>query len=190
MTSQGDKLNETQSKLARRFPASQVKTRSQGGKTLHYIDIAETISRFNEVLGLGWSFDVISTDVTLLEGEATRSGKQLYRVDVQARLTIYREFAPQAPLQAIWRDGVGSDTADDVDKALKTAQAEAFKKAGHQYGVGLYLWDQRERDLVDVVKAGKTNAAAKLLMEIEGLTAEDAKAHGSVEELLENFNLV
>lgn len=39
------------------------------------------------------------------------------------------------------RYGVGADKGKDVDKILKTALAEALKKAGHAYGIALYLWD-------------------------------------------------
>lgn len=37
--------------------------------------------------------------------------------------------------------GVGADKGTDVDKIAKTALAEAIKKAGHQLGIALYLWD-------------------------------------------------
>jgi hypothetical protein len=36
----------------------------------------------------------------------------------------------------------------DPDMALKTAQAEAIKKAGHGFGIALYLWDEKERDAI------------------------------------------
>ena len=72
------------------------------------------------------------------------------------------------------RTGVGADVValKDLDKAAKTAQAEAFKKAGHQYGVGLYLWDERERDLVDLVQKGAFKKAVALLAGIVGLPVE------------------
>jgi hypothetical protein len=41
---------------------------------------------------------------------------------------------------------------------VKTALAEALKKAGHQYGVGLYLWDESERE---AVAQGRANAATE-----------------------------
>ncbi|MEM2991059.1 MAG: Rad52/Rad22 family DNA repair protein [Halobacteria archaeon] len=45
--------------------------------------------------------------------------------------------------------GVGADVDSDPDKAVKTALAEAIKKAGHQFGIALYLWDEKERQAVE-----------------------------------------
>ena len=48
------------------------------------------------------------------------------------------------------RDGIGADVSFDPDKALKTAQAEALKKACHQFGIALYLWDDEQRGYLDL----------------------------------------
>ena len=41
--------------------------------------------------------------------------------------------------------GVGADVSFDLDKAVKTALAEAIKKACHQYGIALELWEEERR---------------------------------------------
>lgn len=149
-------LNE---RLSRRFKASEVDVRDG----FHYVAIDATINRFNEVLGFAYSFTINTLEVTKLEGELTRSGKQQYRVDAFGHVTIpTQEFGP------VSRAGSGSAVNFDVDNAIKTAQAEVFKKAGHQFKVGLYLWDERERALVDQVKSGKFKSALVTLAGIKG----------------------
>lgn len=117
--------------LSARFDVADVKQRAQAGRKLDYISIDATIRRFNDVLGAEWSFSVDRYQLDCLDG-----GKYLAVV--------------QGSIQALGKSaaGLGADTASDPDKALKTALAEALKKAGHQFGVGLYLWDEGERQVV------------------------------------------
>lgn len=119
--------------LAKPFDAvKEVKQRTQGGRKLDYISIDATIRRFNEVLGSEWSTNLIGAPrLDALEG-----GNFLAVVALE--LTALGKSAI----------GVGADKASDPDKAIKTALAEALKKAGHQFGVGLYLWDEGERQVV------------------------------------------
>lgn len=124
--------------LSRRFPARDVKHRTQGGKKLHYIDIPQTINRFNTVLGPGgWSIERGNTEVR-------ESGDGKYLATCEVYIVV-----PGA-----LKYGVGAMENRDPDMAAKTALAEAIKKAGHQLGIGLQLWDERERDLVDVIQDG------------------------------------
>lgn len=109
-----------------------MKQRTQGGRKLDYISIDATINRFNSVLGTDWSFSVVNSDLRVLA-----DGK--YLAIVSGTLEALGKTA----------SGVGADTAPDPDKAIKTALAEAIKKAGHQFGVGLYLWDEDERREVE-----------------------------------------
>jgi hypothetical protein len=65
----------------------------------------------------------------------------------------------------ISRDGIGAGVNFDPDTAVKTAQAEALKKACHQYGIALYLWDSAERDFVELQRqAAKSDVALKQLV--------------------------
>lgn len=123
--------NELLSALAAPFKTGEVKQRTQGGRKLDYISIDSTIRRLNEVLGVEWSTDFIGSP-SLVD---TGSG---YLATVSLSLNALGKSAV----------GVGADKATDPDKALKTALAEALKKAGHQFGVGLYLWDEAEREVV------------------------------------------
>jgi hypothetical protein len=58
------------------------------------------------------------------------------------------------------RDGIGSNINFDPDTAVKSAQAEALKKACHQYGIALYLWKEAERDFVALQKSAANNDIA------------------------------
>jgi hypothetical protein len=60
----------------------------------------------------------------------------------------------------ISRDGIGAGLNFDPDTAVKTAQAEALKKACHQFGIALYLWDSAERDFVELQRQAATNDVA------------------------------
>src|SRR3954469_20932912 len=112
------------SKLSERFPIDDVKQRRQGGRMLDYISIDATIRRLNDVLGTDWSFDIVTSRVDILPTGG-------YLAFVEGTISALDKRAA----------GVGADVAPDADKAIKTALAEALKKAGHQFGIGLYLWD-------------------------------------------------
>lgn len=124
-------------KLSERFDPTEVKVRTQGGQQLDFISIDSTIRRFNDVLGTGWSTTDVSYDVNMMaDGN--------FAVVVSLTLNALDKSAV----------GVGGDKAKDLDKAIKTALAEALKKAGHQFGVGLYLWLEEERNAIAVARDG------------------------------------
>ena len=122
-------------KLSEPFKVEEVKQRNQGGRTLDYISIDATIRRFNEVLGTDWATVGVDTSVILLPHPDNKGNPQ-YLATVSLTLKALEKEAL----------GVGADVATDPDKAVKTALAEALKKAGHQFGVGLYLWEEEARD--------------------------------------------
>lgn len=120
--------------LSARFPAEAHGQRQQGGRTLTYIGIDSTIQRLNEVFGLAYSTEILEVR---FQGDF---------VMVWASLTYQDDEGKQQK-----KHGVGVDKLDarDPDKCVKTAYAEAIKKASHQLGVGLYLWDDKERAEVE-----------------------------------------
>lgn len=125
-----DYLQKLQDNFDKRFPVDQVQQRDGGfGKKLDYIPIDKVYNRMNSLLPVGYNW-IIKDFV--FQGDS---------VIVIGRIEI--------PVngKVITRDGIGSDKlGKDVDKAVKTAMAEAFKKATHTLGIGLYLWEQSERD--------------------------------------------
>lgn len=147
--------------LAAEFPKSEVRQRAgRGGLKLDYIGIDTTINRLNEVLGSEWS--AIATNVSLSVAE---DGRYLGIVALE--------------LQALdsSRMGVGASVGPDPDDVIKTAQAEALKKAANQYGVALYLWDGVKRQEIDeyrkLLTSPKTSSVQKALVAKFGL--EEAK---------------
>lgn len=129
-------------KLGARFPVSQVKQRSGGGNLkLDYIDIPATIHRLREVCGMAVSWQIDKASV-----EPSQDGK--YLGFVQGHLLV--AYGPESdPMVSRW-GGVGAMIDRDPDMAIKTAQAEAIKKAGHGFLIALYLWDEKERDAIAV----------------------------------------
>lgn len=118
--------------LQAHFQPSEHQTRTQGGKELTYISIDATINRLNDVLGPDWSIDYGKTTLTRREDGY-----------YDAFCELYLEALVDDKLKKAY--GVGAMSNKDPDMAAKTALAEAIKKAGHQFGIGLYLWDPEAR---------------------------------------------
>lgn len=159
-------MSEKLALLSERFPIEDVKQRTQGGMKLDYISIDATIRRLNDVLALGWSFEIDTTQLLPMEG-----GK--YLALVQGKIII--PATEDTPIKIA--SGVGSDVAGDPDKAIKTALAEALKKAGHQLGIGLYLWEESEREVI--AKQRKNPNSASTASEQKKELASDALGSGS-----------
>ena len=132
------------------FKPSEHKNRSQGGTTLTYLSIDATLNRINEVLGAKWSI-VPPTKTTILPTSGDAFG---------AMTEVYVEAEIDGVVKKLY--GVGAMTNRDPDMAAKTALAEAIKKAFHQAGVGLYLWDEDARGKVNQAKAAAESPAARM----------------------------
>jgi hypothetical protein len=102
------------------------------------------------------------------------------------------------------RSGVGADVAKDPDKAYKTAQAEALKKAANQFGVALELWTEEGREVVARGRALESGDLSVLKQELfrralekgaeptpesvaetMGLTVEDLQDADKIKETLD-----
>ena len=141
-----------------------------------YVAIDGYINRLNDVLGHAWAWQINTWEIR--EAGETRTGKQQYMAVVQGTLTIIlsdigvisvsdSDDEPYLTTQKamISRDGIGANINFDPDTAVKSAQAEALKKACHQYGIALYLWDAAERDFVELQRqASKNDTALKQLV--------------------------
>lgn len=137
-----------------------------------YVAIDGYINRLNEVLGHAWAWQINSWKIK--DAPPTKSGKPQYMAVVQGTLTIILsdigvitvggddDEEPYLTTQKamISRDGIGANVNFDPDTAVKSAQAEALKKACHQYGIALYLWDAAERDYVELQRQATTNDVA------------------------------
>ena len=123
--------------LTERFHHSLVK-KNQSNQD--YVAIDGYINRLNDVLGSTWDWAVNSWEFR--DGPPTAKGKPQYIAIVNGTLSINHDDVVTS------RDGSGAGFNFDPDTSVKTAQAEALKKACHQFGIALYLWSEDERTFV------------------------------------------
>lgn len=153
--------------LTERFHPSLVK-KNQSGQD--YVAIDGYINRLNDVLGAMWSWQI--NDWKIMDAAPTKSGKPQYTAVVQGTLMVFLtdvgvislgedddSFLTTQKAQ-VARDGIGANTNFDPDTAVKSAQAEALKKACHQFGIALYLWSEAERDFVELQRQAANNDIA------------------------------
>lgn len=159
--------------LTEKFHPSLVKKNPSGQD---YVAIDGYINRLNDILGHAWAWQINTWQIN--DAAPTKSGKPQFMAVVQGTLTIILsdigvvsvgeddEDAFLTTQKAmISRDGIGANINFDPDTAVKSAQAEALKKACHQYGIALYLWDAAERDFVELQRqASKNDVALKQLV--------------------------
>ena len=165
-------------KLTEKFDDSVYKKNPKG---FLYIPIEQTIGRFNEVLGAGWSLVIRSVRLDTMHGMTYGRAQKpaataVVQVEIRAEMDGHR----------VTRSGVGADfgAADDPDKLVKTALAEAIKKCGNEYGIGLELWDAEERAAIE--EAQQSGGAAQVvqhpaadeLTELKNRVADIAVANG------------
>lgn len=125
-----------------------------------YVAIDGYINRLNDVLGSNWSWSVNTWEFR--DAPPTAKGKPQYMAVVSGTLSI--KIGDEDMFSYVSRDGIGAGFNFDPDTAVKTAQAEALKKACHQFGIALYLWDAAERDYVELQRrAGNDDVALKRL---------------------------
>lgn len=143
--------------LTKRFHHSQVR-KNQSNQD--YVSIDGYINRLNTVLGHKWAWSVNHWEFR--DAPPTAKGKPQYLAVVSGTLMVMLDdigvvsvgdgesgfLTSQRGLIA--RDGIGAGMNFDPDTAVKTAQAEALKKACHQFGIALYLWSEDERDYVEL----------------------------------------
>ena len=157
--------------LTEKFHPTLIK-KNQSGQD--YVAIDDYINRLNHVLGHAWAWQINDWKLYPDAAPPTKNGKPQYLAVVQGSLSIFltdigvissggeddEDAFLTTQKAVIVRDGIGGDIGYDPDKALKTAQAEALKKACHQYGIALYLWKEAERDFVALQKSAANNDVA------------------------------
>jgi hypothetical protein len=147
--------------LAAEFGGNDVKSRAQSGITLTYIAIDATIRRLNDVLGSNWS-TTAKTEFILLNPSVPGEYLAVCELELRARVDGNEKVAY----------GVGADKGKDADKIAKTALAEAIKKAAHQLGVALYLWDPAARARAEKLKALASGSEVALKREVVAIAKE------------------
>jgi len=140
-------IEELQKPLAKEV----VKTRSQSGRELAYIEGWWAIREANRIFGFGcWHQEIV--DIKCVSerertiGAAKRPGWSVSYV-ASVRITV----------QGVKREGVGAGHGIDVDlgqaheSAIKEAATDAMKRAAMTFGnqFGLALYDKGQRDVED-----------------------------------------
>ena len=156
--------------LTEKFHPTLVK-KNQSGQD--YVAIDGYINRLNDVLGHAWAWEINSSEFYPDAAPTTKNGKPQYVAIVRGTLTVILSDVGVVTIGGedddaflttqkamISRDGIGAGLNFDPDTAVKTAQAEALKKACHQFGIALYLWDSAERDFVELQRQAATNDVA------------------------------
>lgn len=137
--------------LDAKLSASNVKTRSQSGRSLSYIESWVAIAEANRIFGFGgWSRETVELRcVSEKEREIGSQKAQGWGVTYMARVRV-TVFGVDG--QAIVREGSGSGHGIDRDlgqaheSALKEAESDAGKRAlmtfGNPFGLALYDKEQ------------------------------------------------
>ena len=135
-------------------PKKHIKTRSQGGRTLSYVEAWYVINRANEIFGYNWSRETVLMDLASEKqrkvGESQADGWGVTYV-CKVRVTIYTDGGQQ-----IIREGFGTGHGIDRDpgiaheSAAKEAESDATKRAlvtlGPAFGLNLYDKDSDIRN--------------------------------------------
>lgn len=138
-------------RLSEKFPAKEVKDNPRG---FPYVSIDTVMNRLDDVLKEHWDLDVLSSEVTLVPRAEYTYGSREKTAFLGRVTVVIRAFVDG---REVARSGVGADVADDPDKVIKTALANAVKKAANGFGVGRYLWDAEERASLAAEKEATTS---------------------------------
>ena len=132
-----------------------VKSRSQAGRSLSYIEGWKAIEEANRIFG----FDAWDRETVELRQLAEREVDGKYRVAYMARvrITIHTQPNAEGAWATIQRDGCGYGSGIDRDlgsaheSAIKEAETDAMKRALMTFGnpFGLALYDKEQRNVSD-----------------------------------------
>jgi DNA recombination protein Rad52 len=140
--------------LAAPLDKANVKSRSQAGRELSYVEAWHAIAEANRIFGFdAWDRETVELR-QLGEARATtdKYGKEQFRVGYAARVRV-RVYAGE---HVITREGCGFGSGIDKDpdqaheSALKEAESDAMKRALMTFGnpFGLALYDKTQANVV------------------------------------------
>lgn len=142
---------------------SRVSKRSQGGRSLSYLEAFDVKATLVRIFGFtGFSADVIESEILEINRnpEAKDSKGSTYTqiealAKVTLRLTIHGD-KDVTYTESAAASQKGRDVGEVVDFALKTAESDALKRAaiylGTQFGLSLYQ-DGSTREVIKVIVA-------------------------------------
>ncbi len=123
--------------LSARFDRSLERTKPGAARAV-YVSAQHYIDRLNSVFGIGaWGWEASWTlygDVVVVEGHLSALDQRYHGVDGHTLLRM--------------RDGSG-EAPDALANAIKGAESGALVRAARLLGVGLYLWEDGGRGLLE-----------------------------------------
>lgn len=159
--------------LQRPFPLEKHKTLAKAGG-LTYIGIEDMLERLHEATNMRFSLTVTNSSLDVVAGESDKNGNPMVLARVAVRLQVFG--LESIEFFGFSGAGVGAEyeSIRNADKAIKTALANAIKKAMNTLGCGLYLWDE---DWLAVINDNDTEALKRLAkrLGVEGNTKGEIK---------------
>lgn len=144
--------DEQKQALAAKLDGSKVKTRSQAGQTLSYIEGWAAIVEANRIFGFdGWDRETVETRCVWEGKRTSRQGKELMTASYTARVRV----TVRAGGDVIVREGTGAgsgmgqDGGEAHESAIKEAETDAMKRALMTFGnpFGLALYDKMQTEV-------------------------------------------
>lgn len=135
-----------QSPLAR----SSVKTRTQAGRELSYIESWFAISEANRIFGFdAWDRETVS--MVKLGDPYEKDGKWYVAFMAQVRVTVRAGDTVILRMGSGYGSGISKNIGDAYESALKEAESDAAKRALMTFGnpFGLALYDKEQAGVVD-----------------------------------------
>lgn len=183
-------IEQITAELDKDLAASAVKSRSQSGTTLSYVDTFYVIKRLNECFGnLGWDSETVRME-QVLPGNKDKNGNDLISYRALVRITAIVSTGDGGYMK-VTKEGTGwgsdKSTNNPHEMAAKEAESDALKRAAMKFGMslGLALYD-KTKEHVDDDKPAK--ATPKYTVTQDGSTAAvipaSPKKHSSVEALM------
>lgn len=148
--------------LAQPLNRASVKTRSQAGRDVSYIEGWHAIAEANRIFGFdGWTRETV--DIKCVVERAREIGQQKkpgWGVSYTAKVRVIA--------QGVAREGVGAGHGIDVDagqaheSAIKEAETDAMKRALMTFGntFGLALYDKEQTNVADEADTARANYIA------------------------------
>lgn len=165
---------EQEAELKAPLSAANVKSRTQAGRQLSYVEAWHAIAEANRIFGFG-CWDRETCDLRVLGTPREVDGKWRVGYSCRVRITV------RAGDSTITRDGCGFGSGIDKDQdqahesALKEAESDAMKRALMTFGnpFGLALYDKSQAN-VEAVSSEPPDAA-----DVRACFAEIDRADGA-----------
>lgn len=150
--------NIIQTLLDNNIPKDVIKTRSQGGTTLSYLETWQVIDRMNQVLGQGnWGYQIARLD-KVFEGKIEQYSGEAFTTSYTAQVSLFATIEGKTVIFTEVGYGDGTDKKSPGkahELATKEAVSDALKRAAKNLGrsMGLALYDKTQEFVGETTKA-------------------------------------